>query len=89
MVHETVKLGADNPDNFYVSARISGRHRYRVWGKRGTAFYLGFATQLADYTKDEPQVSGSLEADDLKMGPTVPSRSSFQSTSPRAMAREL
>ena len=69
MVHETVKLGADNPDNFYVSARISGRYRYRVWGQRGTVFYLGFATQLADYTKDEPQVSGSLEADDLKMNP--------------------
>ena len=68
MVHETVKLGADNPDNFYVSASISGPYRYRVWGKRGTAFYLGFATQLADYTKDEPQVSGSLEADELKMG---------------------
>src|SRR5512140_1195929 len=68
MVHETVKLGADNPDNFYVSARISGPYRYRVWGKRGTVFYLGFATQLADYTKNEPQVSGSLEADDLKMG---------------------
>jgi hypothetical protein len=70
MLHETVKLGADNPDNFYVSARVIGQHRYRVWGKRGTAFYLGFATQLADYTKDEPQVSGSLEADDLKMGAT-------------------
>jgi hypothetical protein len=69
MVHETVKLGADNPDNFYVSARISGQYRYRIWGKRGTAFYLGFATQLADYTKDGPQVSGSLEADDLTMGP--------------------
>jgi hypothetical protein len=69
MVHETVKLGADNPDNFYVSARISGAYRYRIWGNRGTAFYLGFATQLADYTKDEPQVSGSLEADDLKMSP--------------------
>ena len=36
MVHETGKLGADNPDNFYVSARGSGQHRYRVWGKRGT-----------------------------------------------------
>jgi hypothetical protein len=68
MVHETVKLGADNPDNFYVSARVSGQHRYRVWGKRGTVFYLGFATQLADYTKDEPQVSGSLESSELKMG---------------------
>src|SRR5512140_3361972 len=69
MVHETVKLGADNPDNFYVSARISGEHRYRIWGKRGTVFYLGFATQLADYTKDEPQVSGSLEATELRPSP--------------------
>lgn len=69
MVHETVKLGADNPDNFYVSARISGEHRYRIWGKRGSAFYLGFASQLADYTKDEPQVSGSLEASDMTVAP--------------------
>lgn len=69
MVHETVKLGADNPDNFYVSARVSGKCRYRVWGKRGTAFYLGFASQLADYSKDEPQASGSLEADELRMRP--------------------
>jgi hypothetical protein len=69
MVHETVKLGADNPDNFYVSARVSGQYRYRIWGRRGTAFYLGFASQLADYTKEEPQVSGSLEADDLTMRP--------------------
>lgn len=69
LVHETVKLGADNPDNAYVSARISGQYRYRIRGTRGTVFYLGFATQLADYSKDEPQLTGSLEADDLHLGP--------------------
>src|ERR1035437_9168181 len=34
--HETVKIGADNPDNLYLSARIDGRNEYRVRGMRGT-----------------------------------------------------
>ncbi len=34
--HETVKIGADNPDNYYQSAAISGRYDYRIRGTRGT-----------------------------------------------------
>ena len=33
--HETVKIGADNPDNYYQSAALSGAHDYRVRGSRG------------------------------------------------------
>src|SRR5687768_16420493 len=29
MVHETIKMGADNPDNYYLNARISGEYEYR------------------------------------------------------------
>ena len=28
--HETVKMGNDNPDNYYQNAPISGRHEYRI-----------------------------------------------------------
>ena len=44
-----VKLGADNPDNHYESAVIDTTQTYRVWGKRGTVFYLGFGSQSGAY----------------------------------------
>lgn len=37
----TQKFGIDNPDQDYFLARISGRHRYRLSGTRGSALYLG------------------------------------------------
>jgi len=49
MVHETVKLGADNPDNYYQNAQISGAYEYRITGKRNTVHYLGLFTQNGDY----------------------------------------
>ncbi|MEM9327410.1 MAG: DUF1214 domain-containing protein [Bacteroidota bacterium] len=68
MVHETVKLGADNPDNFYMNCKIDGQYEYRIFGNRKTAHYLGFATQRGDYGKEGGmQLSGALEASDLKV----------------------
>lgn len=49
MVHETVKMGADNPDNIYLNAQISGKYEYRISGKRNTIDYLGFFTQNGNY----------------------------------------
>ncbi len=49
MVHETVKMGADNPDNHYFNATISGEHEYRLRGRRGTVCFLHFATQKGGY----------------------------------------
>ncbi len=49
MVHETVKMGADNPDNFYQNAQISGEYEYKISGKRNTVHYLGFFTQNGNY----------------------------------------
>ena len=34
MVHETVKMGADNPDNYYMNAQINGNNEYIIKGKR-------------------------------------------------------
>ena len=49
-VHETIKMGADNPDNFYQSAPINPEYDYRITGTRGTVDYLGFGTVINRYS---------------------------------------
>lgn len=49
MVHETVKMGADNPDNYYFNAPINGKYEYQITGKRNTIHYIGFFTQNGNY----------------------------------------
>jgi hypothetical protein len=49
VVHETVKLGSDNPDNYYQNASISGAYEYRIVGNRGSVRYLAFGTQAGHY----------------------------------------
>jgi hypothetical protein len=67
-VHETVKMGADNPDNHYQFAAISGEHEYRIRGKRGTIPYLGFGTYLGMYGQSATtEPTGYLEAKDLEI----------------------
>ena len=49
-VHETIKMGADNPDNHYQSAPINPEYNYRITGIRGTVDYLGFGTVINRYS---------------------------------------
>jgi hypothetical protein len=49
VVHETIKMGSDNPDNHYQNATISGQHEYRIRGHRGSVHYLAFGTQAGHY----------------------------------------
>ena len=49
MVHETVKMGADNPDNYYLNAQISGLNEYKILGKRNTIDHVSFHTQNGNY----------------------------------------
>jgi len=67
-IHETAKIGADNPDNYYQSAMVSGAHEYRIVGRRNTIHYLDFATQTAGVasTGDSRQ-SGHVDAADLEI----------------------
>ncbi len=68
-VHETAKIGADNPDNYYQHASLSGRHDYRIRGKRGTIHYLGFATQTSGVASSgDSRQTGYLEGADLEIG---------------------
>lgn len=47
--HTTIKMGADNPDNFYQNASIDPAYDYRITGTRGTVDYLGFGTVINRY----------------------------------------
>jgi hypothetical protein len=47
--HETLKIGADNPDNFYQNACLDGRLTYKISGTRSTVHYLAFSTKAGGY----------------------------------------
>ncbi len=67
-IHETVKIGADNPDNYYQNAQISGAYEYRIVGQRNTIHYLDFATQTAGVAiSGDSQQSGHVDAADLEI----------------------
>ena len=69
-VHETAKIGADNPDNYYQHATISGAHEYRITGTRGTIHYLDFATQTSGVASSgDSRQGGHLDAKDMEIGP--------------------
>lgn len=66
--HETGKIGADNPDNLYLMARLDGHHRYRIRGHRGTVNYLSFGTQKGGYETDGQMIqTGFLDAAHLHL----------------------
>lgn len=67
MVHETVKMGADNPDNYYFNAQIDGsQYEYKISGNRNTVHYIGFFTQNGNYgTTGGLSPCGQLEGTDL------------------------
>jgi len=50
--HETAKIGADNPDNLYQLALISGEYEYLVRGHRGDAENINFSTKRGGYGLD-------------------------------------
>lgn len=63
---ETIKLGSDNPDNYYQNAQISGEYDYVVRGHRGSVDYLGFGTQKGHYGQGgQMPTTGYVEARDL------------------------
>jgi hypothetical protein len=65
--HETVKIGADNPDNLYLSARIDGRYEYRVRGTRGSVTALNFSTKTGGYAHPDGRMEGSGHLDARNM----------------------
>jgi hypothetical protein len=63
---DRVKIGADNPDNVYLSANIRGDRTYRITGTRGTISYFSIGSKANRYAKDGTMAStGELSDRDL------------------------
>jgi Protein of unknown function (DUF1214) len=63
---DLVKIGADNPDNVYLSANIRGDRTYRITGVRGTIAYFSIGSKANRYAKDGTMAStGELSDRDL------------------------
>lgn len=67
--HETIKLGADNPDNRYLSCSVDARCDYRITGTRGTVDYLGFGAVSNRYASGGTmETTGYVDARQLAIG---------------------
>ncbi|GAB3439122.1 DUF1214 domain-containing protein [Actinophytocola sediminis] len=65
---DLVKIGADNPDNVYLSATIRGDRTYRITGRRGTIAYFSIGSKANRYAKDGTMAStGELSDRDLEV----------------------
>ncbi|MFM7275462.1 MAG: hypothetical protein ACKO4A_16710, partial [Gammaproteobacteria bacterium] len=68
--HETIKIGADNPDNIYEKAVLDGRHDYRIRGTRGTVHYVSLATSKGSYAENFRQIeTGFLDSKQFSVEP--------------------
>jgi hypothetical protein len=68
----TAKAGADNPDNLYFTATITGDREYRLRGTRGTVPWLSFATRSLLAGPDGQAVAistGRLDGRSLSVSP--------------------
>ena len=67
-VGTTIKMGMDNPDNVYMSARVNGNLSYRISGKRNTIHFLGFGSQAGGYgSSGSLDTTGSLDASNIEL----------------------
>src|SRR6185437_3586764 len=68
----TSKAGADNPDNYYLTATVAGDREYRLHGTRGTVPWISFGTKALVATAEGHVVArstGSLEGRQLRVNP--------------------
>ena len=65
---EITKLGADNPDNHYLTAAVSGEYEYSISGRCNTVAYLSFGTQAGHYGQGGGlPPTGYIEAKEIEM----------------------
>lgn len=66
--HTTIKMGADNPDNYYQSTSLDPNYDYRITGSRGTVDYLGFGTVINRYsTGGGMKTTGFLDSSEIEL----------------------
>ncbi|WP_308257286.1 DUF1214 domain-containing protein [Pseudonocardia lacus] len=67
---DLVKIGADNPDNVYLSAPVRGDRSYRITGRRGSIAYFSIGSKANRYAKDGTMAStGELTDAELVVEP--------------------
>jgi len=64
---ELVKMGLDNPDNYYLSAGINPRYRYRIRGNRGSIHYMSFAAQNQNFAARDKITGGAGHLNDSEI----------------------
>jgi hypothetical protein len=64
---DMVKMGLDNPDNYYLGASINPKLTYRIKGKRGTIHYLSFAAQDQNFAKRDKLAGGAGHLEDSEL----------------------
>ena len=64
---ELVKMGLDNPDNYYLSAGVNPRYRYRIRGNRGSIHYMSFAAQNQNFAAREKITGGAGHLNDAEL----------------------
>lgn len=70
-LHETMKLGWDNPDNIHHNAYVSEAFDYRLFGRRGDAHTVTIAIYGGSYGKGEQgrDTLAFVRLDDLEIAP--------------------
>ncbi|TCJ37023.1 DUF1214 domain-containing protein [Parafrankia sp. BMG5.11] len=68
LTDDKIKIGADNPDNFYQQAVIAGDRDYRISGKINGVPYLSFGTKANRYAIDGTMAStGEIELGQMEL----------------------
>jgi hypothetical protein len=64
---ELVKMGLDNPDNYYLGAAVNPRFTYRIRGRRGSIHYLSFAAQNQNFAARDRITGGAGHLEDSEL----------------------
>ncbi len=64
--HDTIKIGNDNPDNYYLNCCVSGEYDYVINGEVGEVEYFSVATKAGSYaTTGDMQPTGEISSSEL------------------------
>ena len=65
--HDTIKIGNDNPDNYYLNCCISGEYDYLIEGEFGEVEYFSVATKSGSYaTTGDMRPGAEITSEQLK-----------------------
>jgi hypothetical protein len=68
-LHETMKIGWDNPDNIHTNARLSGKYTYRLSGTRGDAYIMSIAIYGGSFGGGGGSTENFVYLDELEIEP--------------------